>query len=232
LKILRTDTSNPSVLDLFIEECTKVSGLDSPYIVRIHDHGVTDDCVFVAMEYIDGGDLRDRITLGLAAEHALQILLQLARALDVVHRAGIVHGDIKPQNVMFRDARSLVLVDFGVARVMETSSTAGSAQVVGTPAYISPEHVLGQPLDGRSDLYSAGVLFYEMLTGCKPFRAASVDELLRMHAEVAAPALPAKLSAYQSLLDRLLAKRPGDRFLGAKELVRYIEGAVAPATAR
>ncbi len=225
LKVLPGEGVSASVLELFIEECSVVSELDSPYVVRIFEHGVTDECLFVAMEYIQGGDLRERVALDVSAEEATRILQQLARALDVIHRAGIVHGDIKPQNVMFRDAHSLVLVDFGVSRVVETTTVVRAGQVVGTPSYISPEHVLGEPMGGRSDLYSAGVLFFEMLTGHKPFSAGSVDELLRMHVQVPPPRLPRALSAYQDLLDRLLAKKPEDRFYCAADLIAYLETA-------
>ncbi|MEO8188646.1 MAG: serine/threonine-protein kinase, partial [Burkholderiaceae bacterium] len=122
LKVLPGEGVSASVLDLFIEECSVVSGLDSPYVVKIFEHGVTDECLFVAMEYIQGGDLRERVALGVSVGEATRILQQLAHALDVIHRAGIVHGDIKPQNIMFRDAHSLVLVDFGVSRVVETTT--------------------------------------------------------------------------------------------------------------
>jgi len=225
LKILPGEGVSASVLNLFIEECSVVSGLDSPYVVKILEHGVTDDCLFVAMEYIQGGDLRERVALGIDVKEATRILLHLARALDVIHRAGIVHGDVKPQNIMFRDALSLVLVDFGVSRVVETTTVLRAGQVVGTPSYISPENVLGQPMDGRSDLYSAGVLFFETLTGCKPFSAGSVDELLRMHVQAPPPRLPRELGAYQDLVDRLLAKKPAERFFCAADLVAYLETA-------
>jgi eukaryotic-like serine/threonine-protein kinase len=222
LKILEADHPSPAALDFFIEECTVISGLDSPFVVRIYDHGITDDYLFVAMEYIEGGDLRERMSKGISPEQAMDILCQLARALQVIHQAGLMHGDIKPQNIMFRDLRSLVLVDFGVSRVIETSSSKREGQIVGTPAYISPEHVLGQPLDGRSDLYSSGVLFYEMLTGQMPFTAPNVDQLMRMHAETPMPRLPSRLRNYQDLLDRLSAKRPSDRFINATELNEYL----------
>lgn len=225
LKILPGEGVSASVLNLFIEECSVVSGLDSPYVVKIFEHGVTDDCLFVAMEYIQGGDLRERVGLGIDANEATQILLDLARALDVVHRAGIVHGDIKPQNVMFRDASSLVLVDFGVSRVIETTTVVRSGQVVGTPSYISPEHVLGQPMDGRSDLYSAGILFFEMLAGAKPFKGDTVEAVLRMHVQAPTPRLPSQFSAYQELVDRLLAKKPEERFFCAADLIPYLESA-------
>ncbi len=223
LKVLRAEYASASVLELFIEECNVVSALESPYVVRIYEHGVTDDYLFVAMEHIQGGDLRERISLGIAPDEALDILQQLARALDAVHGAGLIHGDIKPRNVMFRDARSLVLVDFGVSRVMENNSAFLPGQIIGTPGYISPEHVLDQPIDGRSDLYSAGVLFYEMLTGSKPFIADSVETLLRMHVNSPPPPLPPALASYQPIVDGLLAKRPNDRFSTPAELLDFVQ---------
>jgi eukaryotic-like serine/threonine-protein kinase len=231
LKVLRAEGASASVLNLFIEECGIVSRLDSPYVVRIYEHGVTDDYLFVAMEHIQGGDLRERIQLGLEPADACIILRQLAHALDAVHGAGLIHGDIKPQNVMFRDAHALVLVDFGVSRVMETNSAFLPGQIIGTPGYISPEHVLDAPIDGRSDLYSAGVLFYEMLTGGKPFVANDVDELLRMHVGEDPPPLPPALSGYQPIVDRLLAKRPVDRFASPAELIAHLDS-ISPANPR
>jgi eukaryotic-like serine/threonine-protein kinase len=223
LKVLRAEGASASVLNLFIEECGVVSRLDSPYVVKIYEHGVTDDYLFVAMEHIQGGDLRERIQLGIEPAEARAILRQLAHALDAVHGAGLVHGDIKPQNIMFRDAHALVLVDFGVSRVMETNSAFLPGQIIGTPGYISPEHVLDAPIDGRSDLYSAGVLFYEMLTGRKPFVADSVDALLNMHVGEEPPPLPAALAACQDIVDRLLAKRPDDRFANPAELIAALD---------
>jgi serine/threonine-protein kinase PpkA len=223
LKVLSAEGASNSVLNLFIEECGIISNLSSPYVVKIYDHGVTDDYLFVAMEYLPCGDLRERIKLGIKPYEALGILLQLARALDTVHRAGLVHGDIKPQNVMFREEHSLVLVDFGISRVLGTSSALRPGQIIGTPGYISPEHVLDKPLDGRSDLYSTGVLFYEMLTGKKPFTSRSVDELLDMHVSAPPPPLSGALGSYQEIVDRMLAKRPDDRFKSAAELIAFLD---------
>ncbi len=230
LKVLSAEGASNSVLNLFIEECGIISNLDSPYVVKIFEHGVTDDYLFVAMEHLPCGDLRERIKEGIDPPEALRILLQLARALDTVHRAGLVHGDIKPQNVMFRDTHSLVLVDFGIARVLGTSSALRPGQIIGTPGYISPEHVLDEPLDGRSDLYSTGVLFYEMLTGKKPFISRNVDELLDMHVHAPPPRLAPPLEGYQEIVDRMLAKRPEDRFASAADLIGFLDHMVRDAS--
>ena len=224
LKVLTLNSSESTDLNLFIKEYDIISKLDSPYVVRIYDHGVADDHIFIAMEYLQGGNLKDRMTLGLAPQEALDVLIQLGRALDVVHCVGVVHRDIKPHNVMFRDARALVLVDFGVSRVSQQTSVIRAGQIVGTPTYISPDVILGHAVDGRSDLYSTGVMLFEMLTGKPPYTGNSVGELLLKHARGDVPRLPSRLAPYQELTERLLAKSPDERFASAAEMLRYVEG--------
>jgi eukaryotic-like serine/threonine-protein kinase len=223
LKVLTLSSSESTDLDLFIKEYDIISKLDSPYVVRIYDHGVADDHIFIAMEYLQGGNLKDRMALGLAPQEALDVLIQLGRALDVVHCVGVVHRDIKPHNVMFRDARALVLVDFGVSRVSQQTSVIRAGQIVGTPTYISPDVILGHAVDGRSDLYSTGVMLFEMLTGKPPYTGNSVGELLLKHARGDVPRLPSRLAPYQELTERLLAKSPDERFASAAEMLRYVE---------
>jgi eukaryotic-like serine/threonine-protein kinase len=223
LKVLSASNVPPATLDFFIKECTAVSALDSPYVVRIFDHGITDEYLFVAMEYISGGDLGRYIALGVTPQQAEDILNQLARALATIHDAGRIHGDIKPQNIMFRNAQGLVLVDFGISRRVDISTVRMSGQVVGTPTYISPEQVLGRTPDARADLYSAGVLLFEMLTGRKPFAAKSVPQLLKMHVETPMTRLPNQFAKYQPILDKLTAKRPEDRIQNARELILHLE---------
>ncbi len=224
LKVLTLASSESTDLNLFIKEYDIISKLNSPYVVRIYDHGVADDHIFIAMEYLQGGNLKDRMALGLAPNEALDILVQLGRALDVVHCVGVVHRDIKPHNVMFRNALALVLVDFGVSRVSQQTSVIRAGQIVGTPTYISPDAILGHVIDGRSDLYSTGVMLFEMLTGKPPYTGNSVGELLLKHARDDVPRLPSRLAPYQELTERLLAKSPDERFASAAEMLRYVEG--------
>jgi predicted Ser/Thr protein kinase len=224
LKVLTLAASQSSDLDLFIKEYDIICRLDSPYIVRIYDHGVADDHIFIAMEYLQGGNLKDRMALGVAPQEALDILVQLGRALDVVHGVGVVHRDIKPHNVMFRDAHGLVLVDFGVSRMSQQTSVLRAGQIVGTPTYISPDVILGHNVDGRSDLYSTGVMLFEMLTGKPPYTGNSVGELLLKHARGDVPQLPSRLASFQELTERLLAKSPDERFASAGEMLRYVQG--------
>jgi serine/threonine protein kinase len=223
LKVLTVSSGEMTDLKLFIKEYDIICKLDSPFIVRIYDHGVADDHIFIAMEYLPGGNLKDRMMLGLGPNEALDVLVQLGRALDIVHCVGIVHRDVKPHNVMFRDTKSLVLVDFGVSRVSQQTSVIRAGQIVGTPTYISPDAILGTAIDGRSDLYSTGVMLYEMLTGKPPYTGNSIGELLLKHTRDDVPRLPSRFAPYQELTERLLAKSPDQRFSSAAEMLRYVE---------
>jgi eukaryotic-like serine/threonine-protein kinase len=223
LKVLTVSSDEITDLKLFIKEYDIISKLDSPHIVRIYDHGVADDHIFIAMEYLPGGNLKERMALGLGPNEALDILVQLGRALDIVHCVGVVHRDVKPHNVMFRDPKALVLVDFGVSRVSQQTSVIRAGQIVGTPTYISPDAILGHTVDGRSDLYSTGVMLFEMLTGKPPYTGNSVGELLLKHARDDVPRLPGRFALYQELTERLLAKSPDERFASAAEMLRYVE---------
>lgn len=223
LKVLTVTSGEVTDLKLFIKEYDIISKLASPYIVRIYDHGVADDHIFIAMEYLPGGNLKDRMARGIGPSEALDILVQLGRALDIVHCVGVVHRDVKPHNVMFRDPKALVLVDFGVSRVSQQTSVIRAGQIVGTPTYISPDAILGHAVDGRSDLYSTGVMLFEMLTGKPPYTGNSVGELLLKHTRDDVPRLPSGLQPYQELTERLLAKSPDQRFASAAEMLSYVE---------
>jgi serine/threonine protein kinase len=181
------------------------------------------------MEYVEGMTVRDLIDsrgqLGVSA--SLAIGTQLAEALAVAHEQGVVHRDIKPQNLLLDADGVLKVMDFGVARLAEYQSTLTEAGlVVGTPAYMSPEQLLGESLDGRSDLYSAGVVLYECLTGCLPFEASSpvsliaklLNEQPRSPIDVNVDVPP----ALSGLIVELLAKKPGDRPASAQELAKRL----------
>ena len=134
-----------------------------------------------------------------------------------------MHRDLKPANILFRPDGRPVIVDFGLAKDLAVNSTLTMAgQLLATPRYMSPEQCLGLPVDGRSDLYSLGVVFYEMLTGQRIFESASTAEVVSMHVNAPVPSLPERLAGYQAVLDRLLAKKPEDRFQSARELFGLI----------
>ena len=224
LKILdRSLRRNPVFLERFVREYNLVAGLENEYVCRIYDQGFSGDHPYIAMEFLPSGTLASRIREGLTSRASLRLLSQIARALDAIHSQGIVHRDLKPANILFRADGRPVIVDFGLARDLEEpSSLTLAGQVLATPRYMSPEQCLAQHVDARSDLYSLGAVFYEMLTGGKIFGAQSAVNLIDMHINAPVPRLAPLLSGYQPILDKLLAKRPEERFQSARELFSLI----------
>jgi Protein kinase domain len=214
-------------LDLFMREYNLISHVKSPHVVRIYEQGFTDTHVYIAMEYFSQGDLKDRLRYGaLPPATALRIFCQVLRALAVTHAHGIVHRDLKPQNLMFREDDSLALIDFGIARHHDATAdreAEGQAPAFGTPYYMSPEQCEGLPGDPRCDLYSAGTLLYEMLTGAKPYTGKTAVEVMAQHIGAPIPRLPSAVAVYQRLLERLLAKAPEDRYQDAGELANAFD---------
>jgi hypothetical protein len=196
----------------FAQEYRIARAISDPAVVDVIDYGLTERVAFIAMEYFSRGSLRTVAGTLLAPAVAGNWIRQIANALAVVHRHGVVHRDLKPANLMVRQDGSLALVDFGSAKYVDANSTITiSRQVRGTPFYMSPEHVAGDNLDGRSDLYSLGVIAFELLTGEKPYRGQTVFEILEQHERAIIPRVPERLSAWQPLIDALLAKSPADR---------------------
>jgi tRNA A-37 threonylcarbamoyl transferase component Bud32/CheY-like chemotaxis protein len=192
-------------------------------VAQIFDQGFSGAHPYLAMEYFPGGDLQQRIRSGITSMSALKILMQMAKALHAVHEAGVVHRDLKPQNIMFRGNQRLAILDFGLARELDATATlTQKGMVMATPLYMSPEQCLGRIHDPRGDLYSTGIILYEMLTGEHPYVGNDAATLAYQHVHAPVPRLPGKLGGYQSLLDRLLAKQPEDRFDSARELFNYI----------
>ena len=195
----------------FASECAFVSAVRDQHVVRAYEHGIVGDIAFLAMEYLPGGTLRELLRGGIAPEHALSLLHQAARGLAAAHRCGIVHRDIKPQNLLLREHR-LVLADFGVAaRAGDASARAGTGRLVGTACYVAPEQAQGEAPQPQADVYSLGAVFHEMLCGQPPFTGRTATELLAQHLVAPVPRLPPPLGAYQGLVDRLLAKQPQQR---------------------
>ncbi len=221
LKILDTRVStDPDFLDRFIREYGVISKISSPYVIGIHDQGFTNDHAYISMEYLPGGDLNERVRTGLSTAESIRIFRQLMQALKAVHAAGILHRDLKPHNIMFRADQSIALLDFGVAK--EVNSRNDLTQVgfiLGTPLYMSPEQGEGKVLDFRSDLYSAGVLLYVMLTGAAPYQGGSARAVIYQHFHAPLPVLPPALSHCQPLITRLMAKDPAERYQSAQEVL-------------
>ncbi len=228
LKVLQqvpddADTDTVGAFDRFLQEYELIGEIDHPNIVKIFDLGVSDDHAHIVMEFIGGGNLKSRIATGLSEEQAVSYLRQIASALAAIHRVGILHRDLKPANVMLRKDDSIALIDFGLAKRMRlTMAITGSGEIFGTPYYMSPEQGHGGVADHRSDIYSLGVLFYEMLTGRKPYKADSAMGIIYLHAQGPLPVLPLELSKYQPLTDRMLAKKPEDRLQSVAEVEDWL----------
>lgn len=213
-----------TTFDRFLREYEIVAHLDHRNIARIHDLGVSDDHLYLAMEYFPGGDLRSRMKSPLGWREALGYLRQMAEALGALHRVGVLHRDVKPGNVLLREDGSLAFIDFGLARQLDVESDiTGAGTIFGTPHYMSPEQGHGSPLDERSDLYSLGVVLYEMLTGEKPYTAETPLAVIYRHANAPIPELPRALGFLQPLLASLLAKQPADRPATAAAIVERID---------
>ena len=214
------DSDEGETVQRFIHEFALVSGIDHPNVANIYDQGFTDDYAYIAMEYFPGGDLRAMIGQGMSPELGLAVLLQVASGLSAIHQQGIIHRDMKPDNVMVRADGMLAIADFGIAKKPTARlSQTQHGEVFGTPYYLSPEQATSGIVDTRSDLYSLGVMFYEILTGTKPYRASDIEGLLFQHLNAPVPRLPDHLAHLQTLLDRTMAKHPDMRFASAEELV-------------
>ena len=220
----RDDSGIDQSFERFLQEYEIAERIRHPNIVHLHELGIADDHAYLAMEYFPRGDLRRRMKEGLTAAESLRYAAQLADVLSAIHFAGILHRDLKPGNVMLRTEGQLALIDFGMAKqaALQMDLT-DKGLIFGTPHYMSPEQGHGQLLDARSDLYSLGVVLYEMLTGEKPFRADNPMTVLYMHRNTPIPKLSAQLATLQPLLDQLLAKEPDDRFADAAQAARAIE---------
>lgn len=226
LKVLRQmPGQNDSIgaFDRFLQEYETIADMDHPNIVRIFDLGVSDDHAHIAMEYLGGGDLRNRIDRGIPERAAVQYLRQIASALAAVHAKGVLHRDLKPGNIMLRKDGSIALIDFGLAKKarLEAEIT-DKGEIFGTPYYMSPEQGHGNGVDERSDIYSLGAVFHEMLTGEKPFRADTAMGIIYLHANAPIPLLPTRFAEYQALLNMMLAKSPDDRLQSAAEIEEWL----------
>jgi CheY-like chemotaxis protein len=224
LKVLRQvpDAGSDKHFDRFLQEYELIARVQHPNVVRIFDLGVADDHAYIAMEYCSRGSLKRRIGEGVSSELAYQWLRVIAGALGALHAVGIFHRDLKPTNIMFREDESLALIDFGLAKQAQfKAGITGTGAIFGTPYYMSPEQGQGDAVDQRSDIYSLGILFYEALTGRKPYDGPAAMSVIIQHRDAPLPQLPAELAAYQPLLDHMLAKKPADRFQDTAELLAW-----------
>lgn len=219
--LLNTD---PAFSERFQSEATIVGQLSHPNIVSVYDIGHHQGLNYIAMDYLPNGSAHEKMIKGITGEEAVNILKQIASALDHAHEKGYIHRDIKPENILFRADNAAVLTDFGVAKGISMSSRMTHAgTVVGTPHYMSPEQSKGINVDGRADLYSLGIVFFELLTGTLPYQGDEAVTVALKHISSPLPKLPTTYAIYQPLLDKLLAKDPQQRFQRGKDLVAAIE---------
>jgi serine/threonine protein kinase len=216
VKVLRTgplSSADAGEEERFERERQLLMRIKHPAIVDVYDWGHGDDFRYIVTEYFPSGSLELRIRNLMTVKDSVDIFLQMVAALVVVHSAGLCHRDLKPANVMMRQDGRIVLIDFGLAKHLDSAiHLTNAGEVRGSPYYISPEQAEGAAVDQRSDIYSLGVMFYEMLTGHRPFRGSSVIAIIQSHRNDPIPTLPPELAHFQRLIDGLLAKDPNERF--------------------
>ena len=219
LKVVKPSlTSDARFGERFKREGRIIAQLNHPHIIPVYDIGEHHNHYYMAMEYLGGGDLREQAPQ-LSLGELLQTLSQVCLALQEAHQQGFVHRDIKPANILFREPGQAVLTDFGIARQSEslTQMTVTGA-MLGTPAYMSPEQINGDPLDGRTDLYALGVTLFELLTGYLPYRGETMMAVAMQHTHADVPHLPEPSAFLQPLVDHLLAKQVEQRISDARQL--------------
>ena len=212
----------------FMSEGAIIASLDHPNIVRIHDIGIVDETIlYMAMEYLSGNTLKEKLSKGiLPFPEAFRILKQVASGLSYAHDKGYIHRDIKPGNILFRENGTAVITDFGIAKLQDTSGELTQmGYTMGTIQYMSPEQVVTTDLDKRSDIYSLGLIFYEMLTGLKAFKAETAIQAIHQHTTLPPPTLEGEYAYLQAAIDKVLAKEPENRFQNATDFVKAVSEA-------
>ncbi len=222
LKIIFTKGhENPITLKGFVQEYALISYLNHPNVARIYERAFASNFAYIAMEHFPGGDLTQKLKKGIALERVIEYIYQICSGLSAVHELNIVHCDIKPGNILFRANDTLAITDFGAAKNLTNSADDITTHnyIIGTPYYMSPEQSAGMVFDHRSDLYSLGIMIFQMLTNKRPYNATSVTQLISMHTHAPIPKLPPKLIKYQPLIDGLLMKDPDERFQSARDVI-------------
>jgi len=224
--------SDPAFVERFKLEARALAQLTHPNIVTVHDAGEDAGLLFIVMEFVNGGTLRQRMSSPMAVQDVTRIIREVASALEYAHSKGIVHRDVKPVNVLMDTSGRAVLSDFGIAKVLATSAVVTrSGAGVGTPEYMSPEQCRGTTVDARTDIYALGVMLYEMLTGHTPFEADNYTALAHSHIYEPVPP-PSRYNprispAVQAVIMKALEKDPSERFQHANDMAATFEMAAA-----
>jgi len=210
----------------FVREFRLLFDFDDPAIPEIYDFRVTSQYCCIAMEYFVLGHLGRAMGRTLEVDYVLRMTTEIARALPVVHEAGVIHLDLKPPNIMLRENGTVALIDFGLSQFTSPEITNTLTRSIrGTPYYMSPEQAQGLPTDERTDLYALGIILFQMLSGVKPFVGDSPQDIIEQHCAAPIPRLPDRLGHYQPFVDQLLAKNAADRIASASELVTLLDEA-------
>ena len=230
VKVLREDYSrDQAFLARFRREAKAAANLSHPNIVTVHDFGLDQGQLFIVMEYVPGADLKTLVKQRgrFSPEEAVPLLIQACAGIGYAHRAGLVHCDVKPQNLLVTPDMRLKVTDFGIARALSTIEPDERSEIVwGSPQYFSPEQASGGAPSPASDVYSLGVIMYEMLTGSLPFRATTAAELARMHLDdepiPIVELLPDISPALAEIINKVLSKEPSQRYRTADQLGRVL----------
>jgi serine/threonine protein kinase len=235
IKVLRQELAqDEEFVARFRREALAVADLNHPNILHVYDAGFVQGMYYIVMAYVDGGSLRDLVGQGpLEPEYALSIASQVADALHHAHQRGIIHRDVKPNNILLsRDGRPL-LADFGIAKALhESSGLTRTGMSIGTPEYMAPEQIQGQKVDGRTDIYSLGIVLYEMLVGWAPFSSTTpVAALYKQVNEPPPPLRQANINVpawLEAVVNRALAKSPQERYQQASDFADALRQRRAP----
>ena len=225
LKTLSTaEAESTEFAERFLNEGRIVASIGHPHTITIFDIGRTDDILYIAMEYVDGGDLKSRIHGPSPPNVCLELIVRIGSALEHAHDHGIIHRDVKPANILFRRDGTPLLSDFGIAKSIRLDSELTSTgTILGSPFYMSPEQSEGRKVDERTDLYSLGIIFYEILTGERPYEAGSAIKIIMQHLQAPLPVLPNDLQRFQPLLASMMCKDREKRIQNATALVAEVE---------
>ena len=216
-------SSDPTFSERFVKEA-RMASLIHPHIVSVFDAGEIGGQNYIIMEYANGGNLDTAIKTGLDLKRIIEIITEIASALHYSETKGFIHRDVKPENILIREDGSAILVDFGIAKAISAGTKLTMVgSTIGSPNYMSPEQARGLPLDGRSDLYSLGIVLFEALTGAKPYDADDTFVIGLKHINDPVPILPDEFKTFQPILDKLLAKAPEDRFKNGQALVEELK---------
>ncbi len=224
LKCMDSDRDGDAdFISRFMNEGRIIASLQHPHIITVHDIGTVNEMVWIAMEYVQGGDLKSRLEHKIEPEFALDLVIKVAKALGYGHQRGIVHRDVKPANILFRVDDTVLLTDFGIAKqVTQDAELTSTGTILGSPYYMSPEQAEGIQVDGRTDIYSLGIILYELLTGERPYIGDAAVKVIMQHIQSPIPHLPKHLSHYQPLIEMMMAKDRDDRVQDTDTLVTEV----------